>query len=114
MLLCETKVFSNSAIRIRGFQSFAAVRQKNCGGGLYTGIRHGVCESVTTNCGRNAEFITVRSSSWNRGLRVTPVYGPQEYDPKENRNNFYNSISAEIERCYLNGDSFILAGDFDA
>ena len=27
---------------------------------------------------------------------------------------FYDSISVEIERCYLNGDSFILAGDFNA
>ena len=34
VLLCETKVHSNSAVHIRGFQSFPAVRQKNCGGGL--------------------------------------------------------------------------------
>ena len=30
VLLCETKVYSNSAIRIRGFQSFPAIMQKNC------------------------------------------------------------------------------------
>ena len=41
VLLCETKVYSNSAIGIRGFHSFPAVKQKNCSGGLYIGIRHG-------------------------------------------------------------------------
>ena len=111
MLLCETKVYSNSAIRIRGFQSFSAVRQRNGGGGLYIGIRHGLCESVMTDSGRNAEFITVRINCRDRGLRVILVYGPQEYDSEENRNDFYDSISVEIEQCYLNGDSFILAGD---
>ena len=40
VLLCETNVYSNSAIRIRGFQSFSSVRQRNGGGGLYIGIRH--------------------------------------------------------------------------
>ena len=114
VLLCETKVYSNSAIGIRGFQSFPAVMQKNCGGGLYIGIRHGLCESVMTDSGRIAEFITVRPNCWDRGLRVILVYGPQEYDSEENRNDFYDSISVEIERSYLNGDSFILAGDFNA
>ena len=33
---------------------------------------------------------------------------------RKNRNDFYDSISVEIERRYLNGDSFILAGDFNA
>ena len=75
-LLCETKVYSNSAIGIRGFQSFPAVRQKNCGGGLYIGSRHGLCESVMTDSGKNAEFITVRLNCWDRGLRVICVYGP--------------------------------------
>ena len=75
VLLCETKVNSNSAIGMRGFQSFPSVRQKNCGGGLYIGIRHGLCESVMTDSGRNADFITVRLNCWDRCLRVILVYG---------------------------------------
>ena len=46
VLLCETKVYSNSAIGIRGVQSFSAVRQKKCGVGLCIGIRHGLCVSA--------------------------------------------------------------------
>ena len=34
LLLCETKVYMNSAVQIDGFQSFPVVRQKNNGGGL--------------------------------------------------------------------------------
>ena len=96
MLLCETKVCSNSAVRIRGFQSFHAVRQKNCGGGLYIGVRHGLCESVMTDSGRNAEFITVRLNCWDRGLRVILVYGPQEYNSEENRNDFHDSSQLRL------------------
>ena len=67
-----------------------------------------------TDSGRNAEFTTVRINCQDRGLHVILVYGFQEYDSEENRNDFYDAISVEIERCYLNGDSFILAGDFNA
>ena len=67
-----------------------------------------------TDSGRNAEFVTMRLNCWDKGLRVILVYGPQEYDSEENRNDFCDSISDEIERCYLNGYSFILAGDFNA
>ena len=55
----------------------------------------------------------MRINCWDRGLRVILVYGPQEYDSEKNRNYFNDSISVEIE-CYLNGDSFILADDFNA
>ena len=89
MLVC---VYSNSAIRTRGFLPFSAVRQKNGGGGLYIGIRHGLCESVITDSGRNAEVITVRINCGDRGLCVTLVYGPQGYDSEENRNDFYDFI----------------------
>ena len=53
---------------MKGFQSIPALWQKNCGGGLYIGIRHEVCESVMSDRGRNAEFIVVRLSCWDRGL----------------------------------------------
>ena len=42
ILLTETKVYTNSAIDIKGFQSFSAVRDKKSVGGLYLGIRHGL------------------------------------------------------------------------
>ena len=59
ILLTETKVYTKSAIDIKGFQSFSTVRDKKSGGGLHLGIRHGVYESVMTDNGRKASFVTV-------------------------------------------------------
>ena len=59
ILLTETKAYAKSAIDIKGFQSFSAVRDKKSGGGLYLGIRHGLYESVMIDSGRKASFVTV-------------------------------------------------------
>ena len=59
ILLTETKVSTKSAIDIKGFQSFSAVRDKKSGGGLYLGIRHGLCESVMIDSRSKASSVTV-------------------------------------------------------
>ena len=64
--------------------------------------------------GKNAEFITVRMNCKGQGLRLILVYGPQEKELEENRAEFYETLSVEIEKCFLSGDSLILAGDFNA
>ena len=87
---------------------------KNTGGGLYIGIRHGLCESVLSEYGKNAEFVTVRMNCKGQGLRFILVYGPQEKELEENRTEFYETLSIEIEKCFLSGDSLVLSGDFNA
>ena len=42
------------------------------------------------------------------------VYGPHEMEPEENRTEFNERLSIEIEKCFLCGDSRVLAGDFNA
>ena len=59
VLLTETKVYAKSAINIKGFQTFSAVRDKNKGGGLCVGIRHGLYQSVMVDSGDNTQLITV-------------------------------------------------------
>ena len=59
ILLTKTKVHTKSAMDIKGFQSFSAVRDKKSGGGLYLGIRHGLYESVMVDNGSKASFVTV-------------------------------------------------------
>ena len=49
-----------------------------------------------------------------QGLRLILVYDPQEKEPEENRTEFYETLSSEIEKCFLSGDSLILAEDFNA
>ena len=114
LLLTETKVYKNSAIHFDGYRSFSAVRNKKSGGGHYIGIKHGFCQSLMCCRGENAEFITVRMEGKYDGLRIVLVYGPQEKDTEENREEFYEDLSVEIDRCLLSGDSLLLAGDFNA
>ena len=49
-----------------------------------------------------------------QGLRLILVYGPHEKEPEENRTEFNERLSIEIEKCFLCGDSLVLAGDFNA
>ena len=41
------------------------------------------------------------------------MYGPQEND-YEDKDSFYHDISVQVEVAYLNGDSVIMVGDFNA
>ena len=49
-----------------------------------------------------------------QGLRLILVYGPQEKKPEENRTEFYETLSIKTGKCFLSGDSRVLAGDFNA
>ena len=57
--MTKAKVYTKSAMHIKGFQSFSAVRDKKSGGGLYLGIRHGLYKSVMIDSGSKASFVTV-------------------------------------------------------
>ena len=64
ILLTETKAHTKSAIDIKGYQSFSAVRDKKSGDGLYLGTRHGLYESVMIDSGNKASFVTDGSPEW--------------------------------------------------
>ena len=115
LLLVETKVYTNTAINIKGFQSFPVVRDRNTGGGLCICIRHGLFQSVMTDSGNKAEFITVRlnGNTSNDHIRIILAYSPQENDIL-GVTDFYQNLSVQIERAHLNGDNVILVGDFNA
>ena len=72
-------------------------QKQKFGGGLYIGIKHGLCQSLMCNWGENAECITVRMEGKCNGLQIVLVYDPQEKDTEENREAFYEDLSVEIE-----------------
>ena len=61
-----------------------------------------------------AEFITVRLRFDDKHTRLVLVYGPQENDSVSKIADFYGSISVQVERANLVGDSVFLVGDFSA
>ena len=97
--MTETKVYTESAIDVKGLQSFSAVRDKKSGGGLYLGTRHGLYESVMIDSRSKASFVT--------------VYVPQEND-SEDKYSFYHDISVQVDMAYLNGGSVNMVGDLNA
>ena len=110
----ETKVYTWSAINIKGFQGFSVVRDKNMGGGIFLRIRHVLYETVMTDSGDKAQFVTIRLTNKDLNVQIVLVYGPQESDPEDIRESIYHDVSVQIQRAYLNGDSVILVGDFNA
>ena len=107
IMLNETKVCSKSAINVRGFQSFPAVRSKKSGGGLYIGVKHGVCEPIMIDDSENAHFVTIRLSRKEHGIRIILIYGPQENALEETVSSFYHDVSMQVEAAFLNGNSVI-------
>ena len=101
-------------MNIREFQSFPVVRSKKSGGGLYIGVKHGLCEPIMTDDSENADFVTIRLCGKEHGIRIILVYGPQENDLEETVSSYYHDASVQVEAVYLNGNSVILLGDFNA
>ena len=67
-MLNETKVCSKSAINIKGFQPFPLVKSRKSGGGLYMGVKHGLCEPVMTDDSENDDLVTIRLSRKEHGI----------------------------------------------
>ena len=65
------------------------------------------------NSGSKAGFVTVCLNGKDCSVWFILVYGRQEND-SEDKDSFYNGISVQIERAYLNGGSVIMVGDFNA
>ena len=91
-----------------------ALRNKKSGRRLYIGVKHGLCEPIMVEDSENADFVTIRLSRKEHGIRIILVYGSQENDLKETVSSFYHDISVQVEAAFLNDDSVTLLGDFNA
>ena len=92
-MLNENKVCSKSTIKIKGFPSFPAVRNKNKEGEAFISVRHGLCEPIMIDCGDNAGFLAVHLYNGVEGMQIILAYDPQEYDTEDTLNSFYTDLS---------------------
>ena len=92
------------------------MRDKNNGGGLCVGIRHGLYQSVMTDSGDNSQFITVHLNGTNKinSTRLILAYGPQENELDGVKDIFYQNLSLQIEKALISGSNVIIAGDINA
>ena len=91
------------------------VWDRNTGGGPCICIRHGLFQSIMTDSGNKAEFITVRlnGNTNNDHIRIILAYSSQKKDI-QGVTDFYQNMSVQIERAHLKRDNVILVGDFSA
>ena len=94
LLLAETKFCTDTAINIKGFQSFPVVRDRITGGGLCICIWHGLFQSVMTDSGNKAEFITNGNAS-NDHIRIILAYNSQEKDIQGVTDFYQNFVSSD-------------------
>ena len=112
LILTETKVYTESAMRLDGFQMFPVVRGK--GGGLLIAVKHGICSSIMFDEDKNAEFATVKMEFGNICFRLLVVYGLQEGDHIDQINDFCENLSLQIEKASVEDDPTLMVGDCDA
>ena len=60
-------------------------------------MRDKYCQSLMIDKGDNAEFLNVRLTMKGYSIRLILAYGPQEYDPKEVTDEFYQNVMIQIE-----------------
>ena len=105
ILLCETNVYKNSSIKIEGYQVFSAVRQTKQGDDLAFAMRNKYCQSLMIDKGDNVEFLNIRLTMKGNSIWLILAYGPQEYDPKQVIDEFYQNVMIQTERALGSGDS---------
>ena len=113
-LLNETKVYSKSTIKVKGYQVFPAVRKRNCGGSPLIGVRQALFKALMVDHGENAEVLTVKLILGGNIYRIILVYGPQENVSEEVRKEFFQNVQIQVNRAFFSGDLIILLGDFNA
>ena len=66
--------------------------------------------------GDNAQFMTVHLNGTNKtySTRLILAYGPQENEPDDVKDLFYQNLSLPIEKALISGSNVILAGDINA
>ena len=112
--LQETHMKMSGKIKFQGsegYQIYELTRNDRSGGGLAIGVSKKV-QSVWVRQGEGeVETLTVMVNVSGLSVRVTNGYGPQEYDSKEKKENFWQYLQDEVNFCNNEGIGCIFALD---
>ena len=114
--LVETKVSKNKVFK--EWEPYYQCLRKNCTrgkGGIMCAFKKGTVKSVRNVTSVDDDrILTCRVEYDTRTVRVIAVYGPQETDESEVRNDFYVKLGVEVEKCYNAGEGVLIIGDLNA
>ena len=112
--LCETKLHTNSKLEINGYQTLKS-NLKAGKEGIIVAVRHGTFNSAEWVFESESKQIATAEIQYpEESIRVIVVHGPQEDASIEEKEDFFNDISAEVERCLSSGKRLMIMGDFNA
>ena len=114
--LVETKVSKNKVYK--EWEPYYQCIKRNCSrgkGGIMCAFKKGTFKSaLNVTSVDDDRILTCRVEYENRTVRVIVVYGPQETDELEVRNDFFVKLCLEVEKCKNAGEGVLIVGDFNA
>ena len=113
--LQETKCQVCGKNKLDGYTSYEHLRsEKTAGGGLYMAVRTELNPALARDGGDDMEAITVDISIKKMQIVCTTAYGPQEKDPLEKKDMFWQFLKEEAKRAEQEGKGFILQEDLNS
>ena len=112
--LCETKLHKNSTFDLEGYEVEKSNLKTGKEGILVAAKEGTFCRMKKTYESEDRNIATVEINYPQDAVRFVVVHGPQEDAPQETREDFFENLMAEIERCLSAGNRLIISGDFNA
>ena len=117
MILCETKVGKQNTFK-RDLKNYDLINKcvKKGQGGILCAVKQncGATSVLEVTTSKNSNILTVKISFNEISFRIVIVYGPQENESAEIKQEFFRDVEIEIECCKVNGDHLIVVGDLNA
>ena len=111
----ETKFQVSGKHKLDGYTSYEHLRtEKTAGGGLYMAVKTELNPVLARDGGEDVEAIAVDISIKKMLIVCATAYGPQEKDPREKKDRFWQFLEEEAKHADLEGKGFILQGDLNS
>ena len=83
--------------------------------GLMVGVRKGSFTAIREVTDTELDnLLTVKITYPSVTVRIIMGHAPQETDPLELRQEFYEELAVQVERCITSGDEMVVVGDLNA
>ena len=110
----ETKMRTSGKIKTENtgnYQIFELLRKNSAGGGLAIGAKTDIEPVWLSEGDDSVEVLVVQVKVGEIIIRCVGAYGPQEKDPIERKNKFWERLSHEVEKAQETNAAFILQMD---
>ena len=113
--LQETKFQVAGKHNLDGYIAYEhIITEKTAGGGIFMAILKNLQPALVRDGGDGVEALTVDITVNKIKISCTTAYRPQEKDPKDKKDAFWQFLDEEALRAENEGNGYILQGDLNA